>query len=268
MLDEADAGDNRSFLFAHLQMLVRSGLVDASTLFRRADDMAEGDAKLARMLRGFVANRLREQDALEATWHERTCNDNLDDAFAALNARGVVALQNAGWTMTTGWEDANEEIARREAAGECVLGATFYHEQDLERGVAGEGLMLVYGACDGSDEKGIALGHLICAVLTEHGIATKWDGDIRVRIAIQPFVWRKRRTTAAPPRPVVLPTRCFRHPDGRRWTIAAAGHELQITIVFDDGETISRKRPTAHAQADLELLVDEQLADGFIEEHS
>ncbi len=168
--------------------------------------------------------------------------------------------------MTTGWEDANEEIARREAAGQQVLGATFYHEQDLERGVAGEGLMLVYGACDGSDDKGVELGKLVCTVLAEHGIETDWNGDIRVRIRVMPFAWQKRRSSVAPPRPVHVKPRVFRHRDGRCWTIAGTGREMTITIVFDEDDPIVRTRITSDLQTDMEQLIAEQLADGFIEE--
>lgn len=56
--------------------------------------------------------------------------------------------------------------------------------------VASPGLMLVYGARDVSDAKGVVLGHLICtilALLAQHGIATDWNGDIRGGIGINPF---------------------------------------------------------------------------------
>lgn len=102
------------------------------------------------------------------------------------------------------------------------------------------------------------------AVLAEYGIETDWSSDIRIRV--KPFAWQKRRSSTAPPRPVVVKPRVFRHRDGRCWTIAGTGRELAITIVFDDGETILRKRPTADVRADMERLIAEQLADGFVED--
>ena len=48
--------------------------------------------------------------------------------------------------------------------------------------------MLVYGARDASDAKGVDVGLLICAVRAEYSIATDWNGDIRGRIGIKPFV--------------------------------------------------------------------------------
>jgi len=65
-----------------------------------------------------------------------TVNDRIRRAFAELNKRGIVALQNAGMTMSDGWEDANE------TATSSTRGATFYHRQDLERAMHGEGLLL------------------------------------------------------------------------------------------------------------------------------
>lgn len=71
-------------------------------------------------------------------------NDALDSAFDALDRAGIVAVQNAGGTQTLGWAAVNEEIAKRESKNKKVLGATFYHSQDLESRARERRRTLVY----------------------------------------------------------------------------------------------------------------------------
>ena len=62
------------------------------------------------------------------------------------------------------------------ANGATPRGAVFYHTQDLERGVAGEGLMLGFGVFhednDGDLEGNARLGQEVCQVLAAHGVVT------------------------------------------------------------------------------------------------
>ena len=44
-------------------------------------------------------------EAEKQTWPTVTDCDRLDAAFAALNERGVIALQNAGYTQSDGYDD-------------------------------------------------------------------------------------------------------------------------------------------------------------------
>lgn len=126
-------------------------------------------------------------------------NDRLDAAFDELNATGIVAVQGAGYTMSDGWSDVNA-IATRLAEADAKKrphGATFFHQQDLERAVAGRGLLLAFGAYEDDDAKhdaaSIAVGKRVCEVLNKHGVPTTWDESVEQRIAIPPFEWRKRR---------------------------------------------------------------------------
>ncbi|MCA9651609.1 MAG: hypothetical protein KC501_16955 [Myxococcales bacterium] len=144
-----------------------------------------------------LGRALTEQRAREQGWTEPTHNDRIDTAFAELRRRGIVALQDAGYTMSDGWEDVHE--ARRRVKG--AWGATFFHRQDVERGVDGRGLMLAYGAFADGDEhepQSLRLAREVCEVLEAHGVPTRWSGSLSARIEVLPFEWRKRRWTRAP----------------------------------------------------------------------
>lgn len=120
-------------------------------------------------------------------------NDGIDAAFAELNAKGIVAVENPGFTMSDAWIGVNE-IARGRSP--TPRGATFYHGQDRARGIAGEGLLLAFGAFEDDDSKhdakSIAIGREVCDTLKKHGVETEWDGTVGTRIRIPPFVWKKR----------------------------------------------------------------------------
>lgn len=129
----------------------------------------------------------------ERAWPAVTDCDRLDDAFDALEALGVIALQNVGYTLSDGIADVNGEYLDRGLPDE-VTGYCFYHGQDLERAVAGGGLMIAFGQFDdapGSLERTGAVGRVVKEALERHGFAVTWDGDpdVRLEIAID---WKRR----------------------------------------------------------------------------
>jgi hypothetical protein len=153
----------------------------------------EGDETpgLASKLERF-ASQLREELAFTKP-PVPNINARIDAAFDELNARGIVALQNAGYTQSDGWSDVNQIAAERLEIGGASRGGCFYHFQDLERAVRGEGLMLGFGAFgappDRRDQAAIAIGKEIVAVLEKHGVPTHWTGEPTARISIPPFPW-------------------------------------------------------------------------------
>ena len=169
----------------------RIGDMEARATAARQDP-TEGDEKLRDLL-AWVADT--ERAAVRATPRPTPCvNDAIDAAFAALDRADIVALQAAGFTQSDGWADANAEASRRRERGSPPRGACFYHEQDLERGVRGQGLMLSFGAyVDGTeaeaDAASLEVGRTIARTLREHGIDVAWNETIAQRIEIRPFVW-------------------------------------------------------------------------------
>lgn len=124
-------------------------------------------------------------------------NDAIDAAFAELTAIGVIALQNAGFTQSDGWEELHEANADRvRRGGGKARGGCFYHFQDLERGVKGQGLLLGFAAFGpkgaATDAETLAVGRTIVEVLQKHGIDVEWDGSAAKRIRILPFPWFRR----------------------------------------------------------------------------
>jgi predicted amidohydrolase YtcJ len=191
-----------SYLREQIDIQVRAGfdndwdvLIQVEDQVR--DELRDTDGAEVEGLLAETRQRLADQRQRETTWTELTMNDRIDRAFMELNQRGIVALQDAGYTMSDGWEDIAE--AQREQPG--AWGGTFCHRQDVERGVRGEGLMLTFGAFAADDRhepESLRLAREVCSTLEQHGVATAWDGTLAKRIQILPFEWRKRRSTAPP----------------------------------------------------------------------
>jgi hypothetical protein len=129
----------------------------------------------------------------KATWPATTDCDRLDGVFAALNARGIIALQNAGYTQSDGYDDIRESY-RGHSDRDTVIGYCFYHGQDLERAVQGEGLYLAFGPMDAKKEEteGPRIGAVIVEELTRAGFAVKWNGSFAQRICIPAIDWKRR----------------------------------------------------------------------------
>ena len=104
---------------------------------------------------------------------------------------GVIALHDAGYTQSDGYEDVMEEYHE---SPDGIVGYCFYHEQDLERAMEGGGLMLAFGPIDPKleDTEGPTTGQHIVRELEAEGFKVAWDGTFNRRIHLPEFVWRRR----------------------------------------------------------------------------
>ncbi len=192
--------ESSSYLEEQIRSLVVGGYTDPDDAKMHLEDIiedeglppSEADRWTSRLAKAFTEHAL-----LERTWTEPTSNDLLEEAFADLRSRGIVALENAGYTMSDGWSDVHEEASSVSNA----KGAVFFHGQDVEGAIEGHGLHLAFGSFEQGETheaQSLEIAKEACAVLQEHGLEVEWDGTIKSRPKITPFQWRKRRSTSAP----------------------------------------------------------------------
>jgi len=174
--------------------LVRGGFDDRARIIEllREEMYAPGEldeAEVVAAVDAAFASLARDK----ASWPAVTDCDRLDQAFAALNALGIIALQNAGYTQSDGYDDVRQSYDER-ADRDTVIGYCFYHGQDLERAVQGEGLYLAFGPMDAKKEEteGPRIGAVIVEELTRAGFAVKWSGTFGQRICIPAIDWKRR----------------------------------------------------------------------------
>src|SRR5690606_22254313 len=76
--------------------------------------------------------------------------------------------------------------------GEKSEGYCFYHGQDLERAVRGEGLLIAFQKIDKvSDSVSKEVAKKIVEVLEQHGLRTEWNGKADARILLPDFKWQR-----------------------------------------------------------------------------
>jgi hypothetical protein len=132
-------------------------------------------------------------EAEKPNWPEVTDCDRLDAVFEALNKKGIVALQNTGYTQSDGYSDC-VEVYHERSRHEPITGYCFYQGQDLERAVHGKGLYLAFGPMNPKEEETIGpeIGRIIVDELKQAGFTAKWGGTFAERIFVPDIEWKRR----------------------------------------------------------------------------
>lgn len=257
---------SNDWLFTRVRNLVYGGFASKKDLFD-AVAMMEHDIKddpsLAPKLRGYAAKLWKQAEEEEAGWQGITVNDRIDAAFSFLEEQGIFAAQDFTCCSSCGHSEACGEVSFRQEQGKEVRGYVFYHHQDTDSALAGHGLYLAYGAAADGEEATEAIGREICSALSRYGISHQWDGSAKSRIFIEPFPWRKRRFTQAPPIPHDEPWRVLRHEDGRVWAARILEGRMELRILDSEGDVNVRRPRTKNPNAELERLLQELKAEGF-----
>jgi len=100
------------YIHSAIKTWVWSGFYNPDEVDSMIDDIVEDDADET-MLRAAVAPEFDRKIAEEESWPDTTDCDLLDQAFAELNPRGIIALHNAGLTMSDGISDVSEVLHER-----------------------------------------------------------------------------------------------------------------------------------------------------------
>ena len=127
----------------------------------------------------------------EGSWPAQTDVDKLAAAFATLSAGGIMGLHQAGVEPSDGLTEVYDEYAAAGSEASRIVGYCFYHQQDVERAIAGHGLLLAFGDIGGDPAKGVEIGRRIVAALEQSGLRPAWDGTIDRCIGIG-LRWQKR----------------------------------------------------------------------------
>lgn len=146
-----------------------------------------------RAVKAFVAETLAKKRRAEAGWPETTDCDRLDRAFDRLHGQGILALQCAGSTLDDGMQWVNDQLAHESVADGQYTGFCFFHSQDIDHALDGDGLCLAFGPIDSDEEKdAVSVGHRVCEALRHEGLETLWNGSVETRIGLPRFCWQRR----------------------------------------------------------------------------
>jgi len=178
------------YILQTIRTWVWSGFYSPDQVDEMIDDLLEDDSNET-MLRAAIGPEFAAKAVAERAWPATTDCDRLDEAFGALQSLGLIALQNTGTTMSDGMSDVSEELHRRGPEG--AMGYCFYHGQDLERAMAGNGLMIAFGAInEGTASETAEIGHLVKDTLERHDLVVAWNDDPETRLEIPEIDWKRR----------------------------------------------------------------------------
>ncbi|RKZ45143.1 MAG: hypothetical protein DRR16_29385 [Candidatus Parabeggiatoa sp. nov. 3] len=172
-----------------IKMWIWSGFYDRDEVNEMIDDILEDDCDEA-FLRSAIGLEFDKKSLAEASWPEETDCDRLDRAFESLNSNGIIALHNAGYTLSDGITGVSEVLDK--IGSDCISGYCFYHGQDVKSAVAGGGLMIAFGDLGDDKPKKAEIGATVRKMLEKHGFNVEWNGDTETRLNIPELDWKRK----------------------------------------------------------------------------
>ncbi|MFZ6709636.1 DUF6891 domain-containing protein [Undibacterium sp. TC9W] len=192
-MDNVNQNDNERYIAKAIHAWVWSGFYDANRVNDMLDDILEDDVDETDM-RALINREFSEKRKQERKWPDTTDCDRLDTAFDELNSKLIIAIHNAGYTTSDGHEDVSEVHSKMPPG--TYRGYCFYHGQDVERAVAGQGIFLAFGDMRDTEEGKLEVAEIIKTTLQSHGLFVEWDGDTNKRISIPRMIWQRKLRTS------------------------------------------------------------------------
>jgi hypothetical protein len=174
---------------------VREGFESVHEIVENAVDYAyekyERD-DLEPEIKRLTAELLTSHRAEQAGWGPTTDCDRLDEAFAALNAQGIVARQDFSCCNNCGFTEIWDEVEQAEKQSP-VEGYVFYHLQCTERAIKTGQLLIAYGCIEDHPEALRRVANKVVTELRRVGLDASWGGTTGHPIVVEGIVWRRRR---------------------------------------------------------------------------
>ena len=194
--ESAEAVEAVDALVDWARVWVRAGYMTRTQIADTLLDMAEDEGLDPELFDadGLVAREIADLKAEQLQWPTVTEWDRLDAALEALDMAGIVARSDFSCCGNCGVGEMDEELNRLEARGGRPRGYVFFHQQDTEAAVRGQGLYFNYGgAVTESDAEHAGIARELVSALEGAGLKPSWNGDLarRVRVDVD---WKRRWT--------------------------------------------------------------------------
>jgi hypothetical protein len=188
-------------LYHYLDTQLRGGYLDPKEILTSAYDYFDENSEWVKQKAPEIVDELVNNLYVEqAQWPEVTDCDRLDEAFSYLEKKGILCQQNFSCCGNCGAGEIWDEIQSAKENGRQIRGYVFFHSQDTESGVEGDGLYINYGSTENGDIAMLAIANEILDGLHEYGLQTEWDRSLTKRIKI--FVdWKRRAPWMKEPKP-------------------------------------------------------------------
>lgn len=184
--------ENQEYIQEQIQLNVYAGFYDNDEILELIMEIIEDEELDDEISESWVLNEIRklrrERELASKEWEKPTDIDCLVKAFNVLQKEGVIALHNAGYTSSDALSDASEVYHMALEQGLSPIGYCYYHGQDLERVLDGDGLMIGFDSADGEPESRLEIGQKVLEVLQAEELTCTWEGVENQRIFVD-MVW-------------------------------------------------------------------------------
>jgi hypothetical protein len=164
------------------------------------DGVARNRDEVVAAIQRMVDRRMAEHAAAEGLFPSTTDCDRLTAAFGRLEADGVLAREDVGYTQSDVRDEMWELVDRTRAEERSPRGWVAFHRQDVERAVDSGVLYISFASVSDDDDGFRAIGAEVVAALTDVGLTVDWDGDPNRRVELVGLRWQKRRRRSNPRR--------------------------------------------------------------------
>lgn len=188
--------EDQQFIFDSIYTQVRSGFYSLEDIQNNIIEEIEDNGFEDEISEDWAykqINAVNEELLKESeSWGENTQTNRLIAAFDELAESKIIALHYTGYTMDDGEYEVIEVERTLNDNNEKSEGYCFYHGQDLERAVRGEGLNISFQKINNeSDVVSKEIAKKIVAVLEKHDLKVDWNGKASSKILLPEFKWQR-----------------------------------------------------------------------------
>lgn len=188
--------EDQQFIFDSIYTQVRSGFYSLEDIQNNIIEEIEDNGFEDEISEDWAykqINAVNEELLKESeSWGENTQTNRLIAAFDELAESKIIALHYTGYTMDDGEYEVVEVERTLNDNDEKSEGYCFYHGQDLERAVRGEGLNISFQKINNeSDVVSKEIAKKIVAVLEKHDLKVDWNGKASSKILLPEFKWQR-----------------------------------------------------------------------------
>lgn len=188
--------EDQQFIFDSIYTQVRSGFYNLEDIQASIVEEIEDNGFEDEISEDWAHEQINlvYQELLKESenWETNNQTERLIAAFDELADAKIIALHYPGYTTDDGEYEVEEVERALIDNNEKSNGYCFYHGQDLERAVRGEGLYISFQKINNeSDAVSKEIAKKVVEVLEKHHLKVDWNGKASTRIFLPDFKWEK-----------------------------------------------------------------------------
>ena len=171
-------------VLTQIQFHVRSGFFNPAEVEEHVLDYFSNQPD-RRSVQAAISQETKRLKSEMKDWPTKTDWDRLYDAFFDIADEWIIAIHNAGYTQSDGYDEFRSTLENL-VHQQSIIGYCFYTLQDVGSALDFGEMCLAFGPANPTDEEttGVEVGKKIVKILDHHGLKTEWNGKFNERIKL------------------------------------------------------------------------------------